>query len=137
MTDATEDDAVGYGRPPRRSRFQRGRSGNPTGRPKRRPSFRAALLAELAATMPGKDQRRAGSKLQAVVKTLVDSAIAGNARAQSLLVGALVRVGDVEEKEAASLTSDDEAILEAYVGELKRQTAEAEAPPSPGNENAE
>ncbi len=138
MSDSTEDDPLGYGRPPKHSRFQRGRSGNPAGRPKRRPSFRVALLAELAATMPGKDQQRAGSKLQALVKTLVDAAIGGNARAQSLLINALARIGDGEEKEAASLTSDDQAILEAYVcGELKRHTAEAEAPQSPKDENAE
>jgi hypothetical protein len=59
-------------------------------------------------------------------------------RAQSLLVAALARIGDVEEKEAASLTSDDQAILDAYVsGELKRHTAEAEAPSSLGDEDAE
>ena len=49
--------------------------------------------------MPGKDPQRAGSKLQALVRTLVDSAIAGNARAQSVLVGALARIGDAEEHE--------------------------------------
>ena len=65
-------DGVGYKRPPSHTRFRPGRSGNPGGRPKRRPSFRAALLAELAATMPAEDQQRAGSKLQALVKTLVD-----------------------------------------------------------------
>jgi hypothetical protein len=131
MTDADEDDAVGYGRPPKHSRFRRGRSGNPTGRPKRRPSFRAALLAELATAMPGKDQRRAGSKLQALVKTLVDKAIAGDARAQSLLVGVLIRVGEAEDNEATSLTPDDREILDAYVGgELKRRSNEADATPS-------
>jgi hypothetical protein len=76
--------SVGYKRPPDHTRFRPGRSGNPAGRPKRRPSFRAVLLAELAATMPGKDPDRAGSKLQALVRTLVDSAIAGDAHAQSV-----------------------------------------------------
>ena len=71
MTDASEDDAVGYASPPKRTRFKPGRSGNPSGRPKRQPSFRAALLAELAAAMPGKDQQRAGCKMEALVKTLV------------------------------------------------------------------
>jgi hypothetical protein len=138
VTDPTEDDSVGYGRPPKRSRFQRGRSGNPAGRPKHRLSFRAALLAELAAAMPGKDQRRAGSKLQALVKTLVDKAIAGDARAQSLLVSVLARVGETEDNAAASLTSDDQVILDAYVsGQLKQQTAEAEAALSLGDEKAE
>lgn len=129
MTDASEDDAVGYGSPPKHSQFQPGRSGNPSGRPKHRPSFRAALLAELAATMPGKDPERAGdSKQQALVRTLVDAAIAGNARAQSILIGVLAHIGDVEQNEAASVTPDDQDILDTYVGdELKRRVGGTEA----------
>ncbi len=129
------DPPVGYKHPPTRTRFQPGRSGNPAGRPKRRPSFRAALLAELAEAMPAKDQQGGVSKLQAFVRTLVDSAIAGDARAQSLLVGALARIGDADENEADSLTTGDQAILDAYVGgELKRR---ADATPSSGNDNAD
>ena len=92
-------DVVGYKSPPAHTRFRPGRSGNPNGRPKRRPSFRAALLAELAETMPSKDRHGAESKLRALVKTLVNSAIAGDARAQSLLVGALARIDDSEDDE--------------------------------------
>ncbi len=122
MPDDNEDDAVGYKRPPSHARFRAGHSGNPAGRPKRRPSFRAALLAELAATMPAKDPKRAASKLEALVKTLVDAAIAGDGRAQSVLVGVLARIGEAEEHAAAALASDDRAILDAYVGgELKRR----------------
>jgi Family of unknown function (DUF5681) len=80
---------VGYKDPPAHRRFRPGRSGNPAGRPRRRPSFEDELFTELAAAMPGKDPERARSKLQALVKTLVDSAIAGNARAQSIVVGAI------------------------------------------------
>jgi hypothetical protein len=47
---------------------------------------------------------------------LVDSAIAGNARAQSVVVGALTRIGDAEDGEAPSLTPDDREIFDAYVG---------------------
>jgi hypothetical protein len=132
MTD-TGKDAVGYKRPPSHARFRPGRSGNPTGRPKRRPSFRAALLTELAEVMPGKDPQRAGSKLQALIRTLVDSAIAGNGRAQSVLIGALARIGDVEDQEPHSLTPDDKEILDAYVGaELKRHAGDANVTPSAG-----
>jgi hypothetical protein len=133
-----KDDAVGYKRPPARTRFRAGRSGNPSGRPKHRPSFRVALLAELAGTMPDKGQQRASSKLQALIATLVNAAIAGDARAQSLLVGALMRIGDAEENEAAALTADDRAILDAYVGgELKRRANETDAASSQGNDHAE
>ena len=85
MADDCKDDAVGYKRPPPHTRFRPGHSGNPSGRPKRKPTFRTALLQELAAIIPGKDPQRAGSKLQALVKTLVDTAIAGDARANRFL----------------------------------------------------
>ena len=32
--DGDDDDTVGYGKPPKKTRFQNGHSGNPTGRPK-------------------------------------------------------------------------------------------------------
>jgi hypothetical protein len=131
-------ESVGYKRPPAHGRFRPGRSGNPTGRPKRPPSFRAALLKELAETTRTNGQKRA-SKLEALVKTLVDSAVAGDARAQSILVGVLARIGEAENNEAASLPSDDQAILDAYVGDkLKRRGAETDAAaPAPGEDKAD
>jgi hypothetical protein len=137
MADDKET-AVGYKRPPPHTRFRPGHSGNPSGRPKRRPTFRAVLLVELAATMPGKGPQRAGSKLQALVKSLVDTAIAGDARAQSLLVGALARMGDAEDNEAASLTADDQEILDAYTGsEIKDGASDTDAPSSPDGDHAD
>jgi len=87
--------------------------------------------------MPAKDQQRAISKLQALVTTLVNSAVAGNARAQALLVGALLRMGEPEESGSDSLTSNDQAILEAYLaGELKRRADKTTAAPDPSEKDA-
>jgi hypothetical protein len=130
MTDDGKN-AVGYRHPPANRRFRPGQSGNPAGRPKHGPSFRAALLAELAEAMPGAGKRGPDSKLQALVRTLVDTAIGGNVRAQSVLVGVLTRIGDGEDSAPIALTSDDREILDAYVGgELKRRETDAE--PTPG-----
>ncbi len=66
------------------------------------------------------------------------AAIAGDARAQSLLIGALARVGDAEENEAASMTADDQEILDAYIGsEVKGGTSETDAPSSPDDNHAD
>jgi hypothetical protein len=124
MTDGVNK--VGYKRPPAHTRFRPGQSGNPSGRPRRRLDFEAALLAELAQIMPDADRTHGGSKLEALVKTLVDSAIAGNARAQSILCSVLTRLGVPDEAESKPLTPDDQALLDEYVGdELKRRAAEA------------
>lgn len=117
-------DKVGYKQPPTATRFRPGRSGNPSGRPKRRPTFRTALLEELAAVMPGKGPR-GDSKLQAVIRRLVDAAIAGEARAQSLLIATLTRMGGVEDEEPSTLTAGDREILGDFVGdELNRRATD-------------
>jgi hypothetical protein len=124
MTNSPQD--VGYKRPPTHTRFRPGRSGNPSGRPRHRPDFHATLLAELGETVPDAHGKRGGSKLEALVKTLVDSAIGGNARALSILCSVLTRLGNPNETETKDLASDDQALLDDYVGdELKRRAAEA------------
>lgn len=121
----SDDRKVGYQRPPVRTRFMPGVSGNPSGRPKRRPTFRAVLLDELAAPT--------AAGLQALVRTLIASAISGDARAQALLLAAITRIGEADEEEPTSLSPDDREILNSYVGdELKRRAADSRAvPPTP------
>src|SRR4051812_30937524 len=98
---------VGYKRPPKGSRFRPGLIGNPSGRPKRQ-DFDSVLLAELAAASPGK----AASKLEALVATLVDASIAGNMRALSVLIP-LLRKQPVDN--SSTPTQEDQRVLHEYV----------------------
>jgi Family of unknown function (DUF5681) len=109
---------VGYKRPPRANQFRPGTSGNPGGRPKRRPTFREILLDELASPA------RAGgtTKLHAMVRSVVEAAIDGNGRAQTLLVGLLARIDDMD-SESEGLTPEDRELLDSYVAaKAERQT---------------
>jgi hypothetical protein len=91
---ADEDDKksqVGYGRPPRHTRFGKGRSGNPRGRP--RGSTNPAALLQQALNelvfITENGQRRRITKGEAIYKQLVNKGASGDARAIQLLLGAI------------------------------------------------
>jgi hypothetical protein len=49
---------VGYGKPPKNTRFKKGISGNPTGRPKKSPDFYAELIREANSLITINDKGR-------------------------------------------------------------------------------
>src|SRR5258708_5064200 len=83
-----KDYEVGYGRPPRRSQFTKGRSGNPKGRPKGAQSltdhFARALNERVMINENG--SRRTIPKSDAVVKQLVNKAASGDHKSIRLVL---------------------------------------------------
>lgn len=79
--DPTE--GIGHGHPPKHSQFRPGQSGNPSGRPKKARSIRSDLTEELSATIRISDGKTSDeiSKQRAIIKALVNAALAGNLRA--------------------------------------------------------
>jgi len=83
MAGKKKDYEVGYGKPPAHTRFRKGQSGNPSGKPKRVLSEDEILLRELASKVPvteGGKQRRM-SKLEVMLKQQVNLAMKGDPKA--------------------------------------------------------
>jgi Family of unknown function (DUF5681) len=139
MSDDNNDDSVGYKRPPKRSRFQSGKSGNPGGRRANVRNLKSDLIDELREKTTVRDDGREQqvSKQRAFIKALVASAIQGDTRATSTLLSLCARFdgqaeGDTKGAGEASDAADLD-ILESFVGqERKRRSREsiAEGPNS-------
>ena len=87
------DYKVGYGKPPTKTKFQKGKSGNPHGRPKRTYGheepldFQKELIAELKSPMTINEagNKKEVAKLQAIVKAVVARAFQDKAMMKYLL----------------------------------------------------
>lgn len=119
---AKEDYEVGYGKPPKATRFKPGQSGNPRGRPRGQPNLVTDLLKELAEQIRISEsgRERTVSKQRAMVKALVAKSLKGEARAASILIGLLTRLAEVEPASAAkdipaATAEADRAIIEAFL----------------------
>lgn len=118
MSEA-EEEKVGYGKPPTKSRFKPGQSGNPSGRRKGSVNLKSDLRSELSEKIQIREGERSlkVSKQRAMLKALVAKALKGDARAANVV---LTLVGRLFEPEAAAeevpaLTPDDEAILARFL----------------------
>jgi len=111
---------VGYGRPPEHTRFKKGESGNPAGRPKGSLSLAVALNKALnekiTVTVNGRLQQM--SKLDAAVKGLVNRSVKGDAKAfqQLLSLGHLV---GAETAGPQTLGETDAAVMTRLLQKLK------------------
>jgi hypothetical protein len=118
---------VGYRKPPQHTRFKKGRSGNPRGRKKGRRNLRDVVLTALDERVWVRegDTRRKISKTEALVRTTVNRAIAGDQKAASLLM-ALMRVTNLTSEEpdgpsTAALSLEDELILADFLNRHEKK----------------
>ena len=118
----TEDEKVGYAKPPKNSQFKPGQSGNPKGRPKGsrglKQVVRAALDDEVPVSIGGETVNK--TKREMVVLRLIQKAVAGDVRAIDSILNLDQKFDIAEEAREAFLDPDklDEEyrkILDAYV----------------------
>lgn len=108
-----DDDAVGYCRPPKRTRFKPGQSGNPRGRPRKNRSVEALIKRELDSIIVLKEGGRElrMTKREALVKQLVNRGVSGDPKAMQFVLAHLEKNKDVEPFTATD--ADDAELLKA------------------------
>jgi hypothetical protein len=132
-TESSEDDfKVGYKSPPRHSRFQPGRSGNPRGRQKavRNLGTDVKRTLEVPVRLNEQGKARRVSTQEAALLRLREKALKGDARsldrllelAQTFNNDAVIEIlGD------KVIAAEDQAILDAYAAEVRSRPASAGA----------
>ena len=103
---------VGYRKPPRHSRFKKGHSGNPKGRPNGSKNaatlLKEALHEEVVVNENGR--RRKVTKLEAAMKQLANRAAAGDHRSLQLLLNQLLTIDHKSGDQSLTLVQLLEAI---------------------------
>jgi hypothetical protein len=112
----SKDYDIGRGRPPKRTQFKKGRSGNPKGRPKGSRNLQADLSEELhelvTVTENGRPVRV--SKYRAVFKRLLGKAFGGDLKAMALVLDRAEKILETPAPANENAEPEDEAVIESY-----------------------
>lgn len=125
MTDPKNIDYdVGYAKPPKETRFRKGESGNPRGRPKGRQNSATVLHKVLneTVTITENGKPKTITKLEAPVMQLVNKAMSGNSAAMRLMVTNLLPVVDHFEAQQGVKRITPEEDLQILADLLRRTT---------------
>jgi hypothetical protein len=102
--------AVGYGKPPLHTRFRKGQSGNPRGRPRRKTDL-ASLLLEALNRRNASEERNARTRREAIVAALVEKSASGDLGATKLLFELMRQIGPAAEPPASPEDDPREILL--------------------------
>ena len=118
--------AVGYGKPPRHSRFEPGQSGNPRGRPPASKNLSSLLKKALdePVIVVENNRRRRIAKREAIVTQFVNQSAKGDLKATQLLLSIL---RDLESRvepssaDADKITEADQQIINRIKARLRSE----------------
>ena len=108
---STDDYAVGYGKPPKNRQFEKGVSGNPTGRPKKPIDFDQQLLREARLSVVINENGRAMriTKGNVVIRQLWHKAMKGDSNAMKILFGYYQRAFEKDARLTTQRNSENDA----------------------------
>jgi hypothetical protein len=125
---------VGYGKPPKETRFRPGHSGNPRGRPKRPKSIQERFERELARKVPVRDDDRVRKipKIDLWVRRVIADAIQGSHQASRILIEMRAASDEeiakgVAEKSIEKLNAEDQEILDRHFAKLTSTAGKTDA----------
>lgn len=142
MTDRKKDDyEVGYRKPPKKTRFKPGQSGNPKGRPKGARNFHTVFAEELASSVSIMEEGRARrvSKREVVAKQLVNKAAAGDPKATALLLAAARQFESTEEDTHREVLEQpiDQVVMESIVQRIRGERHAGEVSPNTSSDQGD
>jgi hypothetical protein len=125
MSDPKESYEIGYKKPPRRSQFKPGESGNRKGRPKGGKNFITVIEQELNSLIEISEngKRRKISKREAIAKQTVNKAVVGDHRSTSLLLNETRAHEELSSQNAIteSLTQqEDSMVMESILQRIQQ-----------------
>jgi hypothetical protein len=137
MSESKREYAANYRKPPLHTRFKKGQSGNPRGRPKKNlPALLVAALNEpVFVTIDG--ERRKITKREAVITQLVNESAGANLRATKMLIDMMK---DVEKKTGAEPAAGAASVRPGRQGgDQRRRGADTGSPAArnPGHERGQ
>jgi hypothetical protein len=129
MSETERTYGANYGKPPAHTRFKKGQSGNPRGRPAKTLAtlLTAALSEPMTITENGK--RRRVSKREAVIAQLVNKSASADLRATKMLIDMMKSIEKKAEPkpepqpaptETVAFSSADEEVIAQLIARLRR-----------------
>ena len=123
--ETPRDYVVGCGKPPVHTRFQKGRSGNPKGRPRGKKNMSTLLSAALDASIivVENGRRKKISKREAIITQLVNKSASADLKATQIVLAMLqdVEARADDSSDSAAFTEADQEIIQRIQARMRNE----------------
>jgi Family of unknown function (DUF5681) len=125
-----DDYEVGYGKPPKETRFEKGQSGNPKGRPKGSQNIATTFhqITRELIQVSENGKSRAVTKLDAIMLQLVNKAVSGDLKAGKEILQwnqIFENLADRESMENPD-TAKNEVVMKAFIRRIRARQSSAQ-----------